>query len=221
VAEIKEGLVWLWMQRLFRFLALLLCGINVVAAGSTLIIIVQAQHLHASAVDLGLIFSVAGMTSILGAATAPLLRRHLSFYLTAVCVLWPQSLLLLLLGFAPNVFILGIITTILFFFIPIFDIVQRSRRLALIPERLQGRINCVYRLIVFSGRPVSLALTGVLLQKNRNNPNSFAGSKELRAHSAPCHTQSTSAPRKYLASHVQFVGICVLTSESFALCKMP
>jgi hypothetical protein len=27
VAEIKEGLLWLWKQRLFRFLALLLCGI--------------------------------------------------------------------------------------------------------------------------------------------------------------------------------------------------
>ena len=165
VAEIKEGLLWLWKQRLFRFLAFLLCGINVVAAGSTLIIILLAQHLHASAVDLGLIFSVGGMAGILGSATAPLLCRRLSFYVTAVSVLWPQSLLLLLLGLSPNVFILGMITAVLFFFVPIFDIVQRSRRLALIPDALQGRVNSVYRLIVFSGRPVSLALTGVLLQK--------------------------------------------------------
>jgi predicted MFS family arabinose efflux permease len=136
----------------------------VVAAGSTLIIIVLVQRLHASTVDLGLIFSVAGLTGILGAATVPWLRRHLSLYFTAACVLWPQALLLLLSGFAPNVFILGMITAVLFFFVPIFDIVQRSRRLALIPERLQGRVNSVYRLIVFSGRPVSLALTGVLLQ---------------------------------------------------------
>ena len=48
----------------------------------------------------------------------------------------------------------------------IFDIAQRSQRRALIPDALQEHVNSVYCIIVFSGRPVGLALTGVLLQNS-------------------------------------------------------
>jgi predicted MFS family arabinose efflux permease len=164
IAEISGGLKWLWEHRLFRFLALLLCSLNLVATGITLIIIVLGQRMHASAVELGLIFSVAGIAGILGSLATPLLRRHLSFFAITVCTLWPQAIVMLLLLVAPNLVILGIILAIGFFLMPIFDIVQRSQRLALIPDELQGRVNSVYRIIAFSSNPVSLALTGVLLQ---------------------------------------------------------
>lgn len=77
---------------------------------------------------------------------------------------WPQVLLLPLLIIAPNLLLLGAVVAVIFFLFPIFDIAQRSQRLALIPDELQGRVNSVYRIIVFSGRPLGLALTGVLLQ---------------------------------------------------------
>jgi predicted MFS family arabinose efflux permease len=169
-SEVKEGLRWLWEQPLFRFLALALCGINLLTAGGTLIIIVLGQHLHASAVDLGLIFSMAGIAGILGSMTAPLLRRYFSFFTITVSALWPQALLTPLLILAPNPFILGTILALLFFFSPIFDVTQRSQRIAQIPDELQGRVNSVYRLIVFSGQPVGLALTGLLLQTSGATP---------------------------------------------------
>jgi predicted MFS family arabinose efflux permease len=163
-SEVKEGLRWLWEQSLFRFLALTLCGINLLTAGWLLIFIVLGQHLHASAVELGLILSMAGVTGILGAMTAPRLRRHFSFFTITVGTLWPQVLLTILLILAPNLLILGIILALLFFLTPIFDVTQRSERIAQIPDELQGRVNSVYRLIAFSGQPVGLALTGLLLQ---------------------------------------------------------
>ncbi len=164
MTEIKGGLKWLWEHRLFRFLALLLCGISLVADGFTLIIIVLGQHLHASAIDLGLIFSLAGVAGILGSLAAPFLSRHMSFFMIALVTLWPQAILALLLIVAPNLLIIAVLLAAVFFLIPIFDIVQRSQRLASIPDELQGRVNSVYRIIVFSGRPASLALTGLLLQ---------------------------------------------------------
>jgi predicted MFS family arabinose efflux permease len=162
--EVREGLKWLWEQRLFRCLALVLCGINLLTAGGTLIVIVLGQHLHASSIDLGLIFSVAGIAGILGSMAAPLLRRHFSFFTITVSTLWSQALLLALLILAPNLLVLGAILALIFFLGPIFDIAQRSQRIAMIPDELQGRVNSVYRLIVFSGQPVGLALTGLLLQ---------------------------------------------------------
>jgi predicted MFS family arabinose efflux permease len=164
MAEIKEGLKWLWEQRLVRSLALLLCGINLMTGGITLIIIVMGQHMHASTIDLGLLFSVAGIAGVLGTQVAPLLHRRLSFFVIAISVLWALALLSPLLILASNLLMLGTILALLFFLLPIFDVLQRSLRMALIPDALQGRINSVYRLIVFSSNPVSLALTGLLLQ---------------------------------------------------------
>jgi predicted MFS family arabinose efflux permease len=163
-AEVKEGLKWLWEQRFVRSLALLLCGLNLMTGGITLISIVLGQHVHASAVDLGLLFSVAGIAGVLGSVAAPLLHRRLSFFVIAISALWAQALLTPLLILAPNLFLLGTILALLFFLFPIFDVLQRSQRMALIPDALQGRINSVYRLIAFSSNPVSVALTGLLLQ---------------------------------------------------------
>src|SRR6202011_1327863 len=93
MAEVKEGLKWLWEQRLVRSLALLICGLNLMTGGITLIIIVLGQHVHASTVDLGVLFSVAGVAGVLGSLAAPLLHRRLSFFVIAISVLWVQALL--------------------------------------------------------------------------------------------------------------------------------
>ncbi|GHO88810.1 MFS transporter [Dictyobacter formicarum] len=162
--EVKEGLKWLWEQRLIRSLALILCGLNLMNGGMTLICIVLSQHVHASTVDLGVLFAVAGVAGVLGSLIAPRLKHHLSFFVITIVTLWAQAILSPLLILAPNLFWLGTILVLIFFLFPIFDVVQRSRRMELIPDALQGRINSVYRLIVFSANPVSLALTGFLLQ---------------------------------------------------------
>jgi predicted MFS family arabinose efflux permease len=162
--EVKEGLKWLWQERFVRSLALLLCGINLMTGGITLIIIVLGQHVHASTVDLGVLFAAAGIAGVLGSLTAPLLNRRLSFFVIAIIVMWAQALLTPALILAPNLLTLGAILALLFFLFPVFDVLQRSLRMALIPDALQGRINSVYRLIAFSSNPVSMALTGFLLQ---------------------------------------------------------
>ncbi|WP_165422780.1 MFS transporter [Ktedonosporobacter rubrisoli] len=162
--EVKEGLKWLWEHRLIRSLAILICGLNFMTGGITLVIIVLGQHVHASAVEIGVLLSVAGIAGVLGSLVAPLLRRRLSFSAIAIITLWAQALLSPLLILAPNLLVIAILLSLLFFLFPIFDVVQRSLRMALIPDALQGRINSIYRLIAFSSNPISLALTGFLLQ---------------------------------------------------------
>jgi hypothetical protein len=55
-------------------------------------------------------------------------------------------------------------TTIFFAGLTNYNNVQFSYRSALIPDTLQGRANSVFRLIAFSGPPLGMALTGLLLQ---------------------------------------------------------
>ena len=64
--EIWEGLSWLWRQPLIRFMAILTGGSNLFFSGYTLIIIVLAQGMHASASLIGILLAISGAGGILG-----------------------------------------------------------------------------------------------------------------------------------------------------------
>lgn len=161
--EVLEGLAWFWCQPLLRVMAVLSCGVNLVC-GSPLLVIVIAQHQHASPFAIGLIFACGGAGSILGSLLAPLLQRRLSFGKAVVGNIWLFALLWPLYILVPNVVTLGILTTFLFILGPIYNVINASYRLALVPDELQGRVNSAVRLIAFSSQPLGLAATGVLLQ---------------------------------------------------------
>lgn len=163
--EIREGLSWLWHQPLLCFLALSGLLIQLLGgAGIVLIVIVLAQQQHASSVAIGLILAMDGTGSILGALMANRFQKWFNFKQLMVGSQWLWALLLLLFALAPNLLALAGLLALLYIVGTLFDVVQFSYRLGLIPDELQGRVNSVYRLFAFSGAPLGLTLTGVLLQ---------------------------------------------------------
>jgi len=48
---------------------------------------------------------------------------------------------------------------------PIYNVVQFSYRLSIIPDELQGRVNSVFRLLAFGFIPVGAALSGLLIEQ--------------------------------------------------------
>lgn len=161
--EIGEGMAWLWRQPLIRFIAVLTGVTNI--PGYVLIVIVVAQEqMHATAVVVGLIFTIGGIGAILGAVVAPLVQKRMSFATVIIGTMWLWTLQLPLYALAPNPFWLGVVVAIAFVLGPLYNVVQMSYRLALIPDELQGRVNSVFRLIAFCGQPIGLALTGFLLE---------------------------------------------------------
>jgi MFS family permease len=162
--EIQEGLSWLWHQPLIRFIAILTGGNNLINSGFVLIIIVLAQQQHASSFTIGLIFAVGGIGGIIGALIATSLQKRLSFGQAIIGTSWIFALFIPLYAIAPNPLMLGIITAATFVAGPVYNVVQFSYRSAIIPDELQGRVNSVFRLIAFSGQPLGLALTGLLIQ---------------------------------------------------------
>ncbi len=162
--EIREGLVWLWQQPLIRFMAILTGGFNLLLSGFALIIIVIAQHQHASSFTIGLIFAAGGIGAVVGAIFAPAMQKRLTFAQAIIGTTVLTAVILPLYAIAPNVFFLGVITVFAYGIGPIYNVVQFSYRLALIPDKLQGRVNSVFRLIAFGGQPLGLASTGLLIQ---------------------------------------------------------
>jgi MFS family permease len=163
-ADVAEGLSWLWRQPLIRFMAVLTGGANFVFSGGFLLVVVLARDQHAPPPTIGAIFSIAAVGGLLGATIAPWVQRHLSFGRSIIGVEWILALLFPLYALAPNPVALGLITAMTFFLNPIYNVVQYSYRLALIPDALQSRVNSVFRLIAFGTQPLGATLCGILIQ---------------------------------------------------------
>jgi predicted MFS family arabinose efflux permease len=163
-AEIAEGLRWLWQQPLIRFLAVLTGGLNLTGAGYALIIIVLAQGQHASSFAIGLILACAGVGNVLGTLATGPMQRRVPFGRLVIVMTWVLALTWPLFVFAPDPLTLGVVTFICMLAVPVLIVAQFSYRMALIPDALQGRVNSVFRLVVWGCQPLGLALTGALLQ---------------------------------------------------------
>jgi len=162
--EIVEGMKWLWRQPLLRVMAFLNSGWSSLGFGFSLMVIVLAQGQHLSPPFIGTLFAIGGVSSILGASIAPLIQKRLRYGQAIIGLWWLYVLVWLLVALVHTPIALGAIVACFFLVDSIYNIVQFSYRLALIPDELQGRVNSAFRLISYSLRPVGIALTGVLMQ---------------------------------------------------------
>ncbi len=163
-SDIGVGLTWLWRHPLLRFLALLTFGLITPCSGFLLVLILQAQKVHATNVELGLILGGSGLGSIFGSVIAGPLYKRFGLARMIVATTWIWGLTWLLYAFAPNPLVLGLVNAVSFIVVPVYMVVQFSCRLSLIPDAMQGRVNAVFRLIATGSQPIGIALTGFLLQ---------------------------------------------------------
>jgi MFS family permease len=163
-AEIVEGMAWLWRNPLIRFMAFLTGGLNLVNAASFLIVIILAQRLGAGEAAIGVMFSIGAVGGMVGALVGGQIQKRFSFGQVIIGTVVVSALAFPLLALAPNIIMLGVIFGIVYMTGPIYNVVQFSYRLALIPDQLQGRVNSTFRLLAFGFQPLGAALSGLLLE---------------------------------------------------------
>ena len=164
-AEITEGLSWLWHQPLIRYMAVLTGGMNFIGAATPLLLIVLAKQMGASDIDIGLVFSIGGISGIVGALIGGRIQRRFGFGQIIISVIWTQALMFPLYLVVPKFYLLGVVYALVYTLAPVYNVVQFSYRLALIPDALQGRVNSSFRLIAFGFNPLGAALCGLLLEQ--------------------------------------------------------
>ena len=164
-AEMAVGLRWLWQQPLVRRIAAITSLSNFVMAAVPLLVIVLAKAQAASEAQIGLIFSASGAGGLLGALAGGWFARRFTFGQVIIGTLAVQAAMLPLLAWAPSPLTLGAALAVLMFCGPIYNVVQLSRRLAMIPDGLQGRVNSAFRFAANVLYPVGAALCGVLAER--------------------------------------------------------
>ncbi|MFL6121349.1 MFS transporter [Actinophytocola sp.] len=164
LAEISEGVRWLWRQHLLRALVAIASAGNLAFSALGLTIIVRATDLGASSTAVGVLLGLFGVGAIAGALVAPSVQRLVAPNVVMLGALWWWVVQMVALALAPTVFVLGAVYTVGALMGPIFNTTNTAYRYALTPDRLQGRVGGFSRMIGWGTRPVGALLGGISLE---------------------------------------------------------
>lgn len=164
LADIRAGLSWLWHQPVICYTAFLTGCLNFASAGFVPILVVLVKQQHGSSFVYGTILTIAGIGAIIGSLLGGPVKKRFRLGQVILWTVWVEALLWPLYAVVSNPILLGALTALIFVSGPIYNVVQFSYRLALIPDELQGRVNSVFRLMAFGFMPLGWVVTGLLLQ---------------------------------------------------------
>ena len=161
-AQIREGLAWLWSHAFLRTCALLFVGTNFAFGALELIVIVTARRQGLGAAAIGGLLAVFGALAFVGSLAAPRLMRRASMRTVILGNMWLALPLAAFLA-KPSVFVLVASTVPLFFCNPSLNAMIIGYRVAIVPDRLQGRVNSVARSLALLALPLGPVVAGLLL----------------------------------------------------------
>jgi predicted MFS family arabinose efflux permease len=160
----REGLRWVWERPFFRVCMLLLACSNPIFTGLYLLVVVLAKHNGASPALVGVMLGIAAAGGLIGALLAPAVQRRLSARVVLIGENWAIALAIPLLLVAHNALLLGLVLAAAELITPVTNSIVVGYRVALAPDRLQGRVQAASTLISFSAGWLGPLLVGFTLQ---------------------------------------------------------
>ena len=160
----REGLRWVWDRPFFRVCMLLFACSNPIFTGLYLLIVVLAKQDGASSAQVGVMLGIAATGGLVGALLAPRLLGRLSPRTVLIGENWLIALAIPLLLLVDNIFLLGAIVAAAELITPVTNSIVVGYRVALAPDRLQGRVQAGSTLISFSVAWLGPLAVGLLLQ---------------------------------------------------------
>jgi predicted MFS family arabinose efflux permease len=164
VADVLEGLAWLYRQPLLRAAVLLIAGSNFAFAGFALALIVRARDLGASPSMIGAMFAFMGAGAVAGSFVAPSVQRRVPTRFVIVGNLWFWAATMAVVAFPTNPLAIGAVAGAAAVGGPIFNVVFASYRYALVPDRLLGRVQSASLVVAWGATPLGALATGFMLQ---------------------------------------------------------
>src|SRR5581483_9418956 len=164
LGDVREGLTWLREHIVIRSIFLISSYLNLTITASMLIVLDIVQQQHIPSVLYGLIGACGGVGNLLGAALCPPLQRRIRIGLTLRCALIVFVLLFPLYGFITTPLLLGAVYAAIALSDSIRAIFMASYRFAVVPDALQGRVNGVSRLVLFSVLTIGSSAIGLSLE---------------------------------------------------------
>ncbi|MGZ4674530.1 MAG: MFS transporter [Ilumatobacteraceae bacterium] len=164
--DIKEGLRWLMSHQVLRGLAmaasLSVLGMQMTAA----IFVLFAQDLlHLSDRWYGALIAIGAVGAVAGGLVAERLSRRFSALSIIYGTVAVWTFCMFAEGFWPRLWVSAAVTALMAFGTTVWNTVTVSLRQRIVPAHLFGRVNSVYRWLVWGSISVGAALGGVVARE--------------------------------------------------------
>jgi len=163
IEDIKFGIRYLYNQKVLRRLVLTTATIGVCySAGTATMVLFIIKELELSPQYFGVVLSIQGVGALLGAIVAPKASKKFGRRIIMTLGITSSSVVLLLQGFASNIYIFVALATFGGFAISQWNILLMATYQRIIPNELYGRIHGTRRTLVWGMMPIGSLIGGVL-----------------------------------------------------------
>jgi MFS family permease len=163
IEDIKFGIRYLYNQKVLRRLVLTTATIGVCySAGTATMVLFIIKELELSPQYFGVVLSIQGLGALLGAIVAPKASKKFGRSIMMTLGITSSSVVLLLQGFAPNIYVFVALATFGGFAISQWNILLMATYQRIIPNELYGRIHGTRRTLVWGMMPIGSLVGGAL-----------------------------------------------------------
>jgi MFS family permease len=165
-SEIAEGVRWLWGHRLVRTLAAML-GVTNLALSATFSILVlfALEDLHVGPLGYGLLFAAGAVGGVIGSLVAPRLERRFGPGTALLASVAAGGGAVLVIGLTSDPYVAGAAMAAGGLSGGVWNVITVSLRQAVIPDRLFGRVNSVYRWVGWGTLSIGSLLGGIVADR--------------------------------------------------------
>lgn len=161
--DMAHGMRWLWGNHHLRVVALALCIATMgIQLGSTMLVLLIAQTLHASQTAYGIVLSVGAVGGLAASLFAGRLRSRLGPGRLLALSITSMGVAVTVVGLSTSVVLVGAMYALGSFGVVTWSVQSISLGQRLIPRPVMGRVTSAYRLVGWSGIPIGTALSGVI-----------------------------------------------------------
>jgi len=162
--DLKEGVRWLWGHPLFRPMAIALGVLNGTGMMSLATFVLFAQEvLELDATRFGLLTTGVAVGGVVGSFAAHRLAKALGQGRSLFVTIVAGAISLLVSGLTSSFWVfwaMGLVSSLTG---TLWNVITVSLRQALIPDRILGRVNSVYRFVGWGMMPIGALLGGVVV----------------------------------------------------------
>lgn len=171
IEDIKFGIKYLYNHRVLRRLVITTATIGVCySAGTATMVLFIIKELQLDPKYFGVILTIQGLGALLGAIVAPKASKKFGRSIMMTLGITSSSVVLLLQGFAPNIYIFVAFATFGGFAISQWNILLMASYQTIIPNEVYGRIHGTRRTLVWGMMPIGSLVGGVLAHFNLRLP---------------------------------------------------
>lgn len=163
LAELRDGIRWLWRHPFLRSAALAIAASNLLFQSLTLVVIVVATRNGSSPSTVGLLFFGAGIGGVAGSLAASKITRIVSMKYVVIGANWVWAALTPVIAITRGPLPLGLIFAAMCIVGPVWNVAVASYQMQITPEHLLGRVNSAIGTLAFGALPIGSLLAGLLL----------------------------------------------------------